>query len=212
MVYSKFFRHAMALLFMAGLVFGVTSCKNDDVDAMRKTQSYEIPDEGERIENKVVKGSLTHDWDVILDDDKTSDNMDALLTVTTYVNGEIEGEPMKFGRHPQLNGGIFLEKENYNITAEQVENHILTQELRRHYVKNAQTGFWEELDTLVAKTQDNTVYVPVMATRLCRSHRIQSPTFVWYRLRTFRQARLAPPVKLISRPFIRHCIRLPSAL
>ncbi len=163
MVYSKFFRHAMALLFMAGLVFGISSCNNDDVDAVRKTESYEKPD-GERIENKVVKGSLTHDWDVILTDEVTYDNMDAILTVTTYVNGKIEGEPMKFGRHPRLDGGIYLEKENYNITADQVENHILSQELRRHYVLNAQTGLWEELDTLVAKTQDNTVYVPVKVT------------------------------------------------
>ena len=164
MVKFRFLRYAMAAMFMAGLVFGISSCNNDDVDAVRKTQSYEKPDEGERIENKVVKGSLTHDWDQVLTDEKTSDNMDALLTVTTYVNGEIEGEPQKFGRHPKLDGGISLEKENYNITADQVENKILSQELRRHYVLNSQTGFWEELDTLVATTQDNIVYVPVKIT------------------------------------------------
>lgn len=164
MVKFRFLRYAMAAMFMAGLVFGMSSCQHDDVDAMRKTQSYEKPDEGERIENKVVKGSLTHDWDQVLTDEKTQDDMESLLTVTTYVNGEIEGEPVKFGRHPQLNGGIYLEKENYNITAEQVENRILSQELRRHYEKNASTGFWEELDTLVAKTQDNTVFVPVKIT------------------------------------------------
>ena len=163
MVYNRFLRFLTATLFVVGLV-GVTSCKNDDVDAMRKTQAYEKPDEGERIENKVVKGSLTHDWDQVLTDEKTQDLMDALLTVTTYVDGEIEGDPVKFGRHPQLNGSIYLEKENYQITADQVENRILSQELRRHYVKNPQTGFWEELDTLVAKTQDNTVFVPVKVT------------------------------------------------
>ncbi len=163
MVKSSFLRFFAATLFVVGMIFGMSSCNNDDVDARRNKQSFDKPD-GERIENKVIKGSLTHDWDVILDDDKTSDNMDALLTVTTYVDGEIEGEPMKFGRHPKLDGGIYLEKENYQITAEQVENHILSQELRRHYVFNAQTGLWEELDTLIAKTQDNTVFVPVKVT------------------------------------------------
>lgn len=163
MVKSSFLRFLTATLFVVGMVFGMSSCNNDDVDARRDTQSFDKPD-GERIENKVVKGTLTHDWDQVLTDEKTQDLMDALLTVTTYVNGEIEGEPQKFGRHPRLDGSIYLEKENYQITAEQVENHILTQELRRHYVLNAQTGLWEELDTLVAKTQDNTVFVPVKVT------------------------------------------------
>lgn len=162
MVKFRFLRFFAATLFVAGLVFGFTSCNHDDVDAEFRTTTMSKDDPTPVTKDKVIKTSLAHDWDVILTDDKAQDDMDALMTVYTVVGGAIE-DSTKFGRHPLLSGRIYLEKENYQITADQVENKILNQELRRHYVQNS-AGIWEEIDTLVAKTQDNTVYVPVKVT------------------------------------------------
>ena len=162
--FKSLMQSAARFIGAAMLVCGFTfvSCTQDDVDTGNKRTVQSVtPDE--KIGSQIVKNTLGHDWDKVLDDDKAEDHMDALKTVYTVIDGEIVDE-MKFGRHPLFDAGIYLEKENYQITADMVENKILSQELRRHYVKNPTTGLWEEKDTLIATTQDNIVYVPVHIT------------------------------------------------
>ena len=159
---SSLMQGAARFISAAVLVCGFTfvSCTQDDVDTgnKRTVQSMETPKE--EVGSQVLTNSIEHNWDVNPEDDKANDDMNVKKTVTTIVDGEITNE-YDLKRNPQLDAFMSLDKENYNITEEQVDCEVTESELKRSYAKNNQ-GVWEEKDTLVAQVSDGQVVkVPV---------------------------------------------------